>query len=328
MNSGTCGETPAAAVAIVTRTKDRPLLLERCINTVLDQTFHDWIHAIVNDGGEPGPVDEFAAKHAQRYAGRLIVIHKETSVGMEAAANIGVRATQSKYIVVLDDDDTWDPTFLSKVVTALEARETDDVKGVICHTDHVYERLVGREIIEERRVDFNGTMATVDLARLIARNRFTPVSFLFERSAMEVVGMFNEALPVCGDWDFNIRFASQFEIAVVREKLAYYHQRCAARDAYGNTVHAGWEDHQKYRVRMSNQWLRQALSTGAISVAEIFLLSNVIGSYERLEREIAHLRRRGPLRRLWRALRGRLKRRRRQNAGRAFRPPPPGAGRG
>ena len=83
-----------AKIAVITRTKNRPMFLARCIRTVLEQTETDWIHVIVNDGGDPGPVDAAAGQYADRYRGRLRVIHNETSAGMEAASNIGIRASE------------------------------------------------------------------------------------------------------------------------------------------------------------------------------------------------------------------------------------------
>lgn len=81
-------------IAVITRTKDRPLLLARCIRTVLEQTETDWIHVIVNDGGDPAPVDAAVKRHADRYRNRVRVIHNATSAGMEAASNIGIRASE------------------------------------------------------------------------------------------------------------------------------------------------------------------------------------------------------------------------------------------
>ena len=43
-------------VAIITRTKDRPLFLARCIESILSQDFQNWTHIIVNDGGDPANV--------------------------------------------------------------------------------------------------------------------------------------------------------------------------------------------------------------------------------------------------------------------------------
>ena len=38
-------------VAVITRTKDRPIFLKRALLSVSSQTFSDYIHVVVNDGG-------------------------------------------------------------------------------------------------------------------------------------------------------------------------------------------------------------------------------------------------------------------------------------
>jgi len=44
-------------VAVITRTKDRVLLLERALQSVHNQSMSDFVHVIINDGGDPGPVE-------------------------------------------------------------------------------------------------------------------------------------------------------------------------------------------------------------------------------------------------------------------------------
>ena len=39
-------------VAVITRTKNRNILLPRAINSVLSQTSPEWVHVIINDGGD------------------------------------------------------------------------------------------------------------------------------------------------------------------------------------------------------------------------------------------------------------------------------------
>ncbi len=280
-----------ANVAIVTRTKDRPLLLVRCLESVLNQDYSDWIQVVVNDGGNREVVDDVIERYEQRYSGRLTLLSNEVSVGMEAASNIGLRATESRFVVILDDDDTWDPKFLSKMVAALEQPEFPDVKGAACHIEIVYERVEGSSIIEERRANFNSRIDYAELVNLMAWNRFTPVCFMFERSALDTVGMFDESLPVCVDWEFNIRFLSKFEITVIKEKLAFYHQRRKSRDNYGNSVHADWDEHRKYRARLSNKWIREGLSKGTVGLGELFILSNII-DYNEQHRQLLERRER------------------------------------
>ena len=72
-------------VAVITRTKNRELLLNRALASVSSQTFRDFVWVIVNDGGERAPVEEIAGK-ASTSGIEVKVLHHEKSLGMEAAS--------------------------------------------------------------------------------------------------------------------------------------------------------------------------------------------------------------------------------------------------
>ena len=95
-------------VAIITRTKDRPLLLRRAMESVLRQTFSNWTHIIINDGGHPALCAMLAAEFRDRYAGRLVLINNNRSAGMQRASNSAIVSSASDYIVIHDDDDSWE----------------------------------------------------------------------------------------------------------------------------------------------------------------------------------------------------------------------------
>ena len=59
---------------------------------------------------------------------KLPVIHNVESVGMEAASNIGITASESEYLVINDNDDTWHLGFLEKTVSYLDARGPSHVE--------------------------------------------------------------------------------------------------------------------------------------------------------------------------------------------------------
>ena len=265
-----------ASVAIITRTKNRIILLERCIRTVLAQTSEDWCHVIVNDGGDAYELESLVEKFSDAYAGRLKVIHNEKSVGMEAASNIGICQSKSRYLIILDDDDTWAPSFLQEMVKALQAETWENTRGIICHTEIVYEKFEGDKVVETGRTDFNAWLKRVSLLQLFAWNRFTPVCFLFERSVLDEIGMFSEELPVIGDWEFNIRFLSNYEIAVYPEYLAFWHQRPEVKSGYGNSVHKDNDLHEKYRVLLTNRWLREAIKKGTMDFGQLYAASIVL----------------------------------------------------
>ena len=74
---------------------------------------------------------------------------------MEAASNIGLKASESEYVVIHDDDDSWYPLFLEKCVAFLSENRYPNVAGVITHTVRVLERIENEKLITEQREPFN-----------------------------------------------------------------------------------------------------------------------------------------------------------------------------
>jgi glycosyltransferase involved in cell wall biosynthesis len=254
---------PSATVAIITRTKDRPLLLARALKSVLSQTSKDWLHVIINDGGDAKAVDELVAKSEKAYANRILVIHNKKCGGMEAASNKAIAACESEYVVVHDDDDAWHKNFLKDMVSGLKNYPLPSVAGIVCHSEKVVESIKGKKVTEISREPFNDDMHEITLWGIAGRNRFSPISFLYKREVFKAIGgMYDESLPVLGDWEFNLRFLQQFDIAVLPQTLAYYYFREQADGEYANTV-TGWHDkHLMYSSHLRNKLLRDDLAKG------------------------------------------------------------------
>lgn len=247
-----------AKVAIITRTKDRPILLKRAIQSVLNQNYDDWEHIIVNDGGNKETVETIVNIFAKDYLNRYKIIHNEASVGMEEASNIGIKASISDYLVIHDDDDSWDKEFLSKMLFALknEQKINPSVKAIACQSIRVDEIIEGNEVKIIKEKLYNPNLIAASLLEMSGGNQFPPISFLFERQAAEKIGLFNSALEVLGDWDFHLRFLQHFEITILAKPLAKYHHRRDIKSEYGNSVTAQQNKHILYHATYTNQYLR------------------------------------------------------------------------
>jgi glycosyltransferase involved in cell wall biosynthesis len=245
-------------VAVIMRTKDRPLLLKRAIDSVIGQSFSDWVLVVINDGGDPEPVRSLLDARQKALAGRVALINNPAPTGMENASNAGITNSASEFVVIHDDDDSWDPRFLERCVDHLDA-SSPEVGGVVAHATVVVEEIRGTEVIERDHFPFKA-MEAIDLARLSVENQFPPISFLFRRAVIDAVGRFDGRLPVLGDWDFHLRVAKRFEIDVVREPLAFYHHRVQGTGGdYGNTVVAGQDRHRQQRSLFVNRHVRDAV---------------------------------------------------------------------
>jgi len=253
------GRLAFGRVAVIMRTRNRPVLLRRAIESVVNQTYSDWVLVIVNDGGDPEPVRRLIAAQGPALDGRILLVNNPVSTGMENASNAGITNSASEFVVVHDDDDAWDPRFLERCVNHLDSASVE-VGGVITHATVVVEEIQNDAVIERDRFLFSD-IRVVDLAKLSVENQFPPITFLFRRSVMKAIGQFDGKLPVLGDWDFHFRVAKRFQIDVLCEPLAFYHHRVQGTSGdYGNTVVAAREQHRTQRALFVNAHMREALN--------------------------------------------------------------------
>jgi glycosyltransferase involved in cell wall biosynthesis len=248
-----------ASVAIITRTKNRPLLLRRCLLSVAQQTFGDYVQVIVNDGGDPAVV-EACINETLAQRSKIQVVHHPVSLGLGAATNSGIKHSDSLQIALLDDDDTWDTTFLEVMTSKLAVRKRASVGGVVCQTRIVREAMDNDVVTYVGTEDFNPELRELLLLQLAAKNRFSPNAFLYERRCIEKVGLYREDLPALDDWDFNLRFLYEFDIDVCPKPLANWHWRTGS--GAPQTMSAGNGDHQFYKNHLRNEWLREDMRNG------------------------------------------------------------------
>ncbi|MFL5298127.1 MAG: glycosyltransferase family 2 protein [Phenylobacterium sp.] len=235
---------PDPMVAIIMRTMDRVVFLQRALASIARQTFEDYVLVVFNDGGDMEGIEaELGASAIDRR--RVVLLDGVENRGMEAASNAAIRAVRSEYIVIHDDDDSWHPGFLQKTVSYLEANP--GAGGVVTQSVHVNEAIRGDRIQTLNTKPYNDWLRSLHLGELLIMNVFPPISFVFRRTVYEEVGGFNERLPVLGDWDFNIRFAARAEIGVVAEALAnYHHRQPSGLGAYENSVTGAISLHERF----------------------------------------------------------------------------------
>jgi glycosyltransferase involved in cell wall biosynthesis len=254
----------APKVSIITRTRNRDLFLRRAAESVLgQQDAPGWEWIVVNDGGDREPVEAVMGKAVKAYPDSIHLLHLPASKGMEHASNKGIELASGEFLVIHDDDDSWDPGFLPQMVSWLDRPERAHYAGVVCHAIEVKETVENGQIkfLEER--PFNSWLTEVDPWRLLEENPFPPISFLFRRSAYDTAGPFDEELPVLGDWEFNVRVILRWPIGILAEPLARYHHRPpGAPGPEANTITAGERDHLHWEKVLRQRWKEAAPAPG------------------------------------------------------------------
>jgi glycosyltransferase involved in cell wall biosynthesis len=259
----TVGRQPL--VSIIVPTLNRARFLERCVQSILGQTYPK-IECLVMDGGsKDGSVDIL-----QRLAGadpRLRFI-SEPDKGEVDATNRGMDLVAGELMGVQASDDFYVPDAVGKVVEFLLAHpECIGVAGDALYVDDQGTEL-GRGVITYRG------MMTKDKIRRILMLRYKSCfvchgSFFGWRSRLLGHGKLDPAFSVTPDWDYYLR------LLAAGERIG-----CLPRIQYKYTVHPDmgaskyWAkaeaQRRQFHRRYGMKWRHELLRSTAGRVASYF----------------------------------------------------------
>jgi glycosyltransferase involved in cell wall biosynthesis len=96
--------------------------LEKCLNSVLEQTYQLLEIILINDGSTDlsGSICEIYKEKDKR----LIVIHKENG-GLSSARNAGIEISTGEYIAFIDSDDFIHPEMIETLVRNATSFDAD-----------------------------------------------------------------------------------------------------------------------------------------------------------------------------------------------------------
>lgn len=100
--------------------------LEKCMESVLNQTYKNLEIILVDDGSKdncPKICDDYAKKDA-----RVKVVHKENG-GLSDARNAGIRVANGEYITFIDSDDYVDKDYVEFLYNNIEKNNADIAIG-------------------------------------------------------------------------------------------------------------------------------------------------------------------------------------------------------
>ena len=186
-------------------------LLERCVESILKQTFDDFELILVDDGS-PDQTGVIADKMALRDA-RIKIIHQKNG-GVMAARHAGAKAASGDWVCFVDSDDALPMDALQNLYAGTKAREI--VEMVVGFRDGVKIKTFDATYsLEDYRYD---TIARRNLhvavyGRLYRRKLFTDFMFDIPRNVLKGE-----------DWLFNVRYAFAMQHKpVVVEKCVYHY---------------------------------------------------------------------------------------------------------
>jgi len=195
--------------SVIVPTYNRGHLLPRALNSIAAQTQTPLEVIVVDDGS----TDDTIAILRREYPD--VVIFQETHRGVSAARNRGIQASRGDWIAFLDSDDEWLPEKLARQNAALVSTPTI----LLCHTEEVWVRN-GVRVNPMKKHAKRGGGIFEDCLPLCC---MSPSSVVVHREVLEDVGVFDESLPACEDYDLWLRITSRYPVVFIDEPLVVKH---------------------------------------------------------------------------------------------------------
>jgi glycosyltransferase involved in cell wall biosynthesis len=193
------------AVSVIIPTYNRGWILKEAIDSVLDQDFTDFELIVVDDGSTDDTIN-----HLEAYGFDIIVL-QQNNQGVSAARNRGIAASRAQLIAFLDSDDIWLPQKLTRQVEFFAAHSD----ALICQTEETWIRNGLRVNPKKRHQKRSGEIFEPSLTLCLV----SPSAVMIRRSLFDAVGLFDERLPACEDYDLWLRVSCRFPVYLIDEPL-------------------------------------------------------------------------------------------------------------
>jgi len=191
-------------ITVVIPTYNRQKQLKDAITSVLTQSYQPKEIIVVDDGSTDATAQITKDFPTIRY------FYKENG-GVSSARNLGIAKANFEWIAFLDSDDRWHEDKLKEQVAYHKANPT----VLMSYTDEVWIRN-GKEKKIPKKFEKKGKDAFLEN---ISYCNIAPSSVLIHRRLFEKVGLFDESMVVCEDYDLWLRIAQEHKIALIDKKL-------------------------------------------------------------------------------------------------------------
>ena len=193
------------SIAVIISSYNRVYCLSRAIDSVLAQSHPVEKICVIDDGSTDDTQQLLQSNYPQ--------IHyiRQENKGVSAARNKGIRKIKSQWIAFLDSDDEWLPQKIEKQLFEL----TRQPMYKLIHCDEVWIRNGVRVNAMNKHKKSGGDIFESCLPLCV----ISPSASIIQRELLLEVGLFNESLPACEDYDLWLRICSSHPVLYVNEKL-------------------------------------------------------------------------------------------------------------
>ena len=196
-------------ISVIVPTYNRAQLLARALQSVVTQATPPMEVIVVDDGSNDGTEEVVCTRFPQ------VQYIRQNNQGVSNTRNRGIEAARGDWLAFLDSDDEWLPQKLASQKEMLAANS----QYKICHTDEIWIRNSTRVNAMKKHTKAGGFI----FERCLPLCVVSPSSVLIHRSVFDEVGLFNEDLPACEDYDLWLRICARFPVLYIDRPLIIKH---------------------------------------------------------------------------------------------------------
>ena len=192
--------------------------VEQAIHSALNQTYKNKEVIVVDDGSNVETKSVLA-----KLEPKLTQLITQDNKGQSAARNLGIKHAKGEFIIVLDSDDFFEPTFCEKAISYI--KNNPNIKIISCYANLVYD-YKPTELYKPRGGGIENFLFTSGVMG----------SSFFKKDDWKKVGGYDETMRKgFEDWEFYIRLLkSSGKAFVIQEPLFNYRRREGSTTAMAN----------------------------------------------------------------------------------------------
>ena len=192
-------------VSVIIPTYNREKMVGEAICSVLNQTYEHYELIVVDDGSTDN-----TSKVFEEYRDDLTILYQENQ-GPSAARNTGINAARGSLIAFLDSDDIWKSKKLEVQVNYM----LNHPEVNICQTEEIWIRNGVRVNPMKKHKKYSGWI----FDKMVSLCIVSPSAVMLKKDLFAEVGLFDEALLACEDYDLWLRIGLLYPIELIHQPL-------------------------------------------------------------------------------------------------------------
>lgn len=203
---------PSISVILTTYNGSTRGYLEEAIHSVLKQTYPKFELIIVDDGS----LDNTGEVCRSYLRDPRVIYLFQPNGGLASARNMGIKASRHEHLCFLDDDDLYEPSKLSRQIDVF-------LDPIHKKTGLIYTGL--KYIDESGRIlgtKIHHAKGDIYEHLFYGNTVCAPSSCMVKKSVFDRIGLFNESLKSCEDYEMWLRIAKEYPIYSLDECLVRY----------------------------------------------------------------------------------------------------------